>query len=190
MTNATSIDGITALERSYETLASVVRELEGRSLDQPTNCPEWDARALLNHILGGALMYIGANNGERRSEDAGDVVGRDPRGAVAEIGAANLASWRSPGALAGDRVYPWGTFPAPVGLLINAGEVALHAWDLAKATGQEAIIDAEVAEVVYDFYRQIPMETMRANGVYGPEISVAETAPIQQRLLGFLNRQP
>jgi hypothetical protein len=29
---------------------------------------------------------------------------------------------------------------------------------------------------------------MRSSGVYGPEISVPETAPIQQRLVGFLGR--
>jgi uncharacterized protein (TIGR03086 family) len=189
MTMTATIDEITALERSYDTLTAVVHQLEEHSLDQPTNCPEWDVRALLNHILGGALMYIGANNGEQRSEDAGYVVGDDPSGAVAAIAAANLASWRSPGALDGERVYPWGTFPAAVGLLINAGEVALHAWDLAKATGQAATIDTNVAEVVYDFYRHVPMDDMRAKGVYGPEIDIAETAPIQQRLLGFLNRQ-
>ena len=186
----TTIDGITALERSYDTLISVVRRVDAASLGEPTNCPEWDVKALLNHILGGALMYIGANNGQRRGEDAGDIVGNDPAPALTEIAATNLASWRTPGALEGARVYPWGTFPAAAGLVSNVGEVALHAWDLAKATGQDATIDPSVAEVVLDFYRQVPMAEMRAHGVYGPEIAVADSAPIQDQLLGFLSRQP
>ena len=70
------------------------------------------------------------------------------------------------------------------------GEVALHAWDLAEATGQTAIIDSDVAQIVYDFYRQLPMDDLRAGGVYGPEFEVAATAPVQDRLLGFLSRQP
>lgn len=91
-------------------------------------------------------------------EDAGDVIGDDPMHALAVTSAANLASWRQPGALDGDRTYPWGTFPARAGLVINVGEVALHAWDLAKPTGQSADIDADVAQVIYDFYRRIPMD--------------------------------
>ena len=186
----TTIDGVKPLERSYEQLAAVVAGLDAEQLDLPTCCPEWDVRALLNHVLGGALMYMGANEGEARSEDAGDVVGDDVAGAVARLAAANLDSWRSEGALEGLRVYPWGTIPAPWGLVSNIGEVAVHAWDIAKATGQPAIIDAEVAQVVYDFYRQVPMEGLRAKGVYGPELPALASASVQDRLLCFLSRQP
>jgi uncharacterized protein (TIGR03086 family) len=135
-------------------------------------------------------MYTLVNAGHAADEDAGDVIGDDPIHALAVTSAANLASWRRPGALEGDRAYPWGTFPAGAGLLINVGEVALHASDLARATGQSADIDPDVAQVIYDFYRCIPMDRMRSSGVYGLEINVPETAPIQQRLLGFLGRLP
>jgi uncharacterized protein (TIGR03086 family) len=118
------------------------------------------------------------------------VAGANPLGALRATAATNVASWRQPGALEGDRAYPWGTFPAGAGLLINLGEVAVHTWDLARATGQPGEIDADVARLVYDFYRRVPMDDMRAAGVYGPEISVPESAPVQARLLGFLSRQP
>ena len=186
MTN--TIDATTALERSYDTLAKVVATIGPGQLSAPTCCPEWDVRGLLNHILGGAIMYTLVNAGEAAGEDAGDVIGDDAVHALAVTSAANLASWRQPGALDGDRCYPWGTFPAGAGLVINVGEVALHSWDLARATGQTAEIDPDVAQVIHDFYRRIPMERMRATGVYGPEVDVPETAPIQQRLLGFLGR--
>ena len=100
----TTIDGVTALERSYEELAAVVAGVDDDQLDLPTGCPQWDVRGLLNHVLGGALMYIGANNGEVLGEDAGDVAGRDVQGAVARVATANLDSWYSDGALEGVRV--------------------------------------------------------------------------------------
>jgi uncharacterized protein (TIGR03086 family) len=186
----TAIDGITALERSYDDLAKVIANIEPGQLSLPTCCPDWDVRGLLNHILGGAVMYTLVNEGQAAGEDQGDLIGDDPVGAVATTAATNLASWRAPGALEGDRAYPWGTFPAGAGLLINVGEVALHAWDLAKAVGQPAVIDPDVAQVVLDFYSHVPMDDMRANGVYGPEVVVAESAPVQERLLGFLSREP
>jgi len=184
------MDATTALECSYDTLAKVVANLGPGQLSAPTCCPGWDVRGLLNHILGGAIMYTLVNAGHAAGEDAGDVIGEDPIHALAVTSAANLASWRQPRALEGDRAYPWGTFPAGAGLVINVGEVALHAWDLARATGQSADIDPDVAQVIYDFYRRVPMEQMRSSGVYGPEINVPETAPVQQRLLGFLGRLP
>ena len=185
----TAIDPITALERSYDELAKVVAGLQPAQLSLPTDCPEWDVRALLDHVLGGALMYMAANEGRLTGEDAGDVVGADPSLATSEIAAANLASWRQPGALEGERTYPFGTFPAPAGLVSNIGEVALHAWDLAKATGQEARLDEDVAALVLDLYLQVPMDELRAHGVYGPEIAVPASAPVQDRLLGFLSRE-
>ena len=75
---STSIDATTALERAYDDLAKVVASLDASQLALPTCCPDWDVKALLNHILGGGLMYAAVNAGEIASEDAGDVVGDDP----------------------------------------------------------------------------------------------------------------
>src|SRR5690606_23931119 len=93
----------TALERAYDDLASVVAALTTDQLTAPTNCPGWDVRALLDHTLGTAEMFTKVNAGELVGEDAGDVVGDDPRGAVARIAATNLDAWRAPGALDGMR---------------------------------------------------------------------------------------
>ncbi len=185
-----TIGGVTALERSYDELAKITATLDADQLLLPTCCPDWDVRAVLNHILGGALMYTSVNAGQAAGEDAGDVAGDDPVGAVARISDTNIASWRAPDALEGERTYPFGTFPAFAGLVVNVGEVALHVWDIAKATGQDARLDPDVAQIVYDLYVQVPMDDLRAHGVYGPEIAVPESASVQDRLLGFLSRQP
>lgn len=187
-----SIDPITALERSWDELAKVIANLDDAALRAPcADCPAWDVRGVLNHVLGAALMFNGANDGVELPEDAGDAIGSDSAAsAVAAIGAANVASWARPGGLEGERVYPFGSYPAPMGLVINVGEVALHAWDIAKATGQPARIDADVAQLVLDFYQHAPMDDLRAHGVYGPEIPVDASAPVADRLLGFMSRQP
>jgi uncharacterized protein (TIGR03086 family) len=186
--DATTPDAITVLERAYDDLAAVVACLTTDHLSLPTNCPGWDVRALLDHTLGTGVMFTRVNAGELVGEDAGEVVGDDPLGAVARIAAANLDAWRAPGALDGMRVYPWGTYPAPIGLVINVSEVALHGWDVAVATDQVAALDAGAAQLVFDLYSGIPLDEMRAHGVFGPEVSVPSSAPVQQRLLGLLGR--
>ena len=153
-----SIDPTTALERAYDDLAKVVASLDADQLKRPTACPGWDARALLNHTLGTSVMFTLVNAGQTAGEDAGDLVGDDPMGALERTRAANLSSWREPGALDGERAYPWGTFPAGVGLLINVGEVALHGWDLATAISQPATRRVTVS-AARDRFRVIPLLT-------------------------------
>jgi uncharacterized protein (TIGR03086 family) len=184
------MDGITALDRSYAQAAKLVANLGSDQLSAGTPCAGWDVATLLNHTFGAGWMFTLVNQGQSVGGDAGDVIGGDPAGALEKLATANLASWRQPGALEGDRTYPFGTFPAGAGLMINLGEVVLHGWDLAKATGQDSTIDPELAAVVYGFYRELSLDEYRAHGAFGPDIYVPETAPTADRLLGYLGRQP
>jgi uncharacterized protein (TIGR03086 family) len=184
-----AIEPVTALERSYEELTRVVEGLTPDQLAEPTCCSDWDVRGILNHVLGAVQMYVAANDGVLVGEDGGDLLGDDPRLAVARAHDTNISSWSAPGAFAGQRTYPFGTLPAAAGLISNVGEVAVHAWDVASATGQAARIDHDVAALVLAFYQQVPMDHLRAHGVYGPELDVPETASAPDRLLAFLSRK-
>jgi uncharacterized protein (TIGR03086 family) len=110
--------------------------------------------------------------------------------AVAAATAANLASWRQPDAFDGDRSYPFGTFPAPAAALVNLEEVVIHNLDIAKSTGQSLTLDERVTTTVYEFCRSIPLDIFRAQGYFGPEVPIAATAPIVDRLVALLGRQP
>jgi uncharacterized protein (TIGR03086 family) len=184
------MDGVTALQRSYEQLAKVVGGVTSGQLTGPTPCEGWDTRTLLNHLFGTCWMFTLVNSGEVVGEDAGDLVGDNPVQALGEVSAANLACWSAAGRLEGDRTYPFGIFPAAAGLMINVGEVAVHAWDLASATGQTFEIDQEVAQATIDFYTPLPLNSYREGGVFGPEITVPATASAADRLVGLLGRRP
>ena len=68
-------------------------------------------------------------------------------------------------------------------------DMIVHAWDLAKATGQNTTLDAGVAERGYNVL-VIVAEFGRKNGAFGPEITVPVTASFQDRMLGLSGRQP
>jgi uncharacterized protein (TIGR03086 family) len=182
------MDGVAALERSYDDLGKLMTSVGTAELALPSPCEGWDVKAMLNHTLGAGWMFTLVNQGESVGEDAGDVVGDDPNGALAKVREANLASWRGPDALQGDRTYPFGTFPAEAALLVNIGEIELHAWDLARATGQDETLDPEVVQVVWDFYQTLPMDEFRKYGAFGPVVDVPDSAPLQDRLIGFIGR--
>ncbi len=184
------MDVIDALDAAYQQAGKIVAGVSTEQLTQPSPCSEWDVRAVLNHTLGATWMFALVNQGKAAGEDAGDLVGTDPQGALAEAAAANLASWRAPGASEGDRTYPFGTFPAPAAALLNLEEVVAHTWDIAEATGQDTTIDPAIAEMVYGFLGNIPLDAFREHGAFGAEVAVASDASVEQRLLALLGRMP
>lgn len=65
----------------------------------------------------------------------------------------------------------------------------MHAWDIARATGQDEKLPEDEVTVVYDI--MLPFgEMLRMSGICGPEGPVPAEAPVQDRLLGLMGRTP
>jgi uncharacterized protein (TIGR03086 family) len=184
------MDVIAALEQSYDQTAKLVAGLTPAELDAPSPCAGWDVRATLNHLLSATWMFTLVNQGQALDDDAGDVIGDDASLAVSAAAKENLASWRQPGAFEGNRSYPFGTLPAMGAAMLNLGEVVVHDWDVAKATGQELGIDPAVVHMVYDWGVSIALDDFRDHGAFGPEVAVPTSASVVDRLVGLLGRQP
>ncbi len=184
------MDVISALEQSYDQTALLVAGLTRAELDAASPCVGWDVRATLNHLVGATWMFTLVNQGQAADEDAGDALGDDATLAVKAAAKENLASWRQPGALEGERSYSFGTFPAMGAAMLNLEEVVVHNWDVAKGTGQELIIDPAVGRMIYDWGVAIPLHDFRDHGYFGPEVAVSASASIVDRLVGLLGRRP
>jgi uncharacterized protein (TIGR03086 family) len=185
------VNPIDALELSWKQGFALVAGLRPSDFDIPTPCAGWDVRGLLNHTLGEAQMMTEVNQGLTGGNDRGDLV-RDGSGfaeAWEHAAGENVASWRAAG-LEGTRTYFYGTFPAGASAAINVGEILVHSWDLARATGQDFALDPEAAAVVYGLYSAFPLDGMRAAGQLGQEVPTPADAPIADRLLGLLGRRP
>ena len=79
---------------------------------------------------------------------------------------------------------------------VASEDLVIHGWDLARATGQDDTIDPAEVERAWPIAQAMP-EKMRIPGAYGPgivvfgpEVKVPEDAPLQDRLLGLLGRDP
>jgi uncharacterized protein (TIGR03086 family) len=68
-------------------------------------------------------------------------------------------------------------------------DVFLHAWDLARATGQRVDLDTAECEAMLAGMEPVE-ELMRSSGQYGPRVPVPDDAPVQDRLIGFIGRDP
>ena len=69
------------------------------------------------------------------------------------------------------------------------GDVLLHTWDLARATGLDETLDPEVVHDMLVGMEPLD-EILRASGQYGPKVAVPADSDEQTRLIVFTGRQP
>jgi uncharacterized protein (TIGR03086 family) len=68
-------------------------------------------------------------------------------------------------------------------------DVFMHSWDLARATGQDVALDEDFAAGLLQGLAQME-EVLRSSGQYGAPVPVAADAPVVDRLMGFIGRDP
>lgn len=92
--------------------------------------------------------------------------------------------------LAAEFVGPDG-FVGTLGTAISfyCADLFMHGWDLAKATGQDATLNASTAEQLLVGMAPVT-EQLRSLGQYGPVIEVPADAPVVDRFIGFIGRDP
>jgi uncharacterized protein (TIGR03086 family) len=68
-----------------------------------------------------------------------------------------------------------------------------HWWDLAKATGQDATMPPEEVEALWETLSAMPPEWWKwqvENGHYAPAVRLPDDAPLQDRLVALIGRDP
>lgn len=70
------------------------------------------------------------------------------------------------------------------------GDVLVHTWDLARATGQDDTLDPDEVAALYAQMTNFPEDQMRSGGQFGPRVDVPEDADAQTQLLAYSGRQP
>ncbi len=123
--------------------------------------------------------------------NAGEVSGPLPsEGAAAAFEAATSGLLATAKATDLEKVVeaPFGSMPVGQLIMIPFGDMLIHKWDLAKATGQDTSLDSGLAEVCHHVFQGM-LEGGRSNN-FAPAVTVPASASIQDRLLAYLGRQP
>jgi uncharacterized protein (TIGR03086 family) len=162
-----------------------VIEHVGDRWDRPSPCPEWDARGVVEHVIGFHDVLLLRPLGAKPERPADDMVGR---WAVTDVSLRTALAQR--GVLERSVDVP-GMGDRPVGPLLDAltTDVLVHTWDLARAIGDDVALDGELCRDAYE--RALPNdERLRSSGMFGPRVPVAADADAQTLLLAFLGRDP
>jgi uncharacterized protein (TIGR03086 family) len=177
--------------QALDATGRIVRGVPADRWDAPTPCADWDARALVNHLVAGNLWAAelaagGTIDGVGARLD-GDLLSDDPAAAYAESAAAAEAVFRRSGALDAPCAVSYGPVPGSVYAGHRFLDLLVHGWDLAMATGQNYALDPRLM----DACRQIiepQLDAFRNAGALGPHVAVPADASEQTRFLALLGR--
>ena len=187
---------------NFESLTRATAEFEHRlravgpdQWDLPTPCTGWDVRGLVNHVAAGNRMAVrlldGCSREEAMATIASDVLGADPVDTAVAEAAAQAAAFGEPVALERVCHHPMADIPGAMLIGFRVGDLTLHAWDLARATGGEEALDADlVAEVWAAMEPMGPFIAETGDFGDGPSGDVDEDAPLQTRMLDLAGRRP
>jgi uncharacterized protein (TIGR03086 family) len=182
-----TIDPSEALQRAIGVLVDKVKGVTPEDLHRPTPCSEFDVEALLNHLLIVIRMMSEADQSQPPAPPRPTVefegrsvewlIEGDPVRQLVEAAERLAAQWA-------DR-DPSG-FPF---LRVGFRELLVHAWDVAKAIGQDTTLPDDLATALLQ--GSLPYDAaMRGPTGFGRRMEVAPDASATDKLAAFMGRQP
>lgn len=159
-----------------------------------TPCSEWDVRTLVHHLLYEQRwvppLIDGLTIEQVGDRFEGDLMGDDastwPRLLASSMEEAHAAV-AEPDALKRTVHLSFADTSGQEYVMQLTGDLAIHAWDLARATGQDDTIDPDAVALLLP-WAETYSELLAASGMFGSPIDVGADATDQLRLLGLVGR--
>ncbi|MGC4864445.1 TIGR03086 family metal-binding protein [Micromonospora sp. DT53] len=183
------------LDEAHKALRATAEGIPADAWDLPTPCERWTVTQVLQHATGDQIAFAAAIvGGAGPSEDPFAPSGRIEGDKLIGLRAALDASARAWAGVADDdpqvrTPLPLGALPAQVGAVACALDAAVHAWDIAVATGQPSPLNDNLARPLLEVARQV-VEPLRNYGAYAPALDAGAEADDVSALLSYLGRDP
>jgi uncharacterized protein (TIGR03086 family) len=159
-----------------------VKAVPADKWDAPAPCEGWTARDIVRHLTSWMPgMFLG------QQEPTGPSVDDDPVAAWSHLHERLTALTQEADfdtRMAGDRKL------ADALSSFGIGDIFLHTWDLARATGLPEELDPEIVHEMYEGMSSIDDEMLRGSGQFGPRVEVPDDASEQDKLIAFIGRRP
>jgi uncharacterized protein (TIGR03086 family) len=196
--NMAEPDNAVDLGPAARRLADLVTNVKDDALDRPTPCPAYTLGDLIEHVGGLALAFAAAGRKERNAYTemggAGDAsrLGAGWRERIPRDLAALAQTWAEPEAWTGMTRIAGDDSPAGVVGLVLADELAVHGWDVARATGQAYACEPDILEAALKFLQMFASPDAPAGPevTFGPARILLDEAPLLDRVVGMAGRDP
>lgn len=181
------------LTEAHQALRTAVMGIPADGWDLPTPAEAWNVTQVLQHAAGDQLAYASAlTEGPKPTEDPFSPSG-ELRGTPAEVLepalAATVAAFGTVDSPDTEVAVPLPPFKLPAGVAVAAAalDAAVHAWDIAAATGQLSPLSPGLALALRPAADAL-VEPLRGFA-FGPAIEPAIDADEAESLLNFLGRK-
>ncbi len=156
--------------------------------ENPAPCKGWVARDIVRHLVEWVPGFFESNAGIELPKAT--TVDTNPAAAWAALCDTIQALLDDPEVALRELEMRMGRYSVERSIdMFVTGDVLLHTWDLARATGQDETLDPD--EVHRMLQGMEPMdELLRQSGHYGPRVDVPDDADEQTRLVAFIGRRP
>jgi uncharacterized protein (TIGR03086 family) len=185
------IGGVALLERAINYTLGSLLLVTPQAMSNPTPCRDWDLRALLGHMNDSLIALHEAIDvgrvGLDESADYGDPA-VDPVAMLRNRACRLLGAWTNAD---GPDVVTIGGCPVTASVVTSAGavEVAVHGWDVARASGHDRPIPPLLAEEMLELSPLFVTDADRPSRFAAP-VDVSPLASPGDRLIAFLGRHP
>jgi uncharacterized protein (TIGR03086 family) len=176
---------------SIAVLLPIVDGVRPDQLHDATPCAKWTVADLLGHLVGGGHLFAGALRGDAPPAEA------PPAPAPGELAAALHGAVddfddavRGLDDLERPVTLPFGTMPAGAVLRLAACDLLVHAWDLARSTGQPLAAPAALLDETDTVIRGMIAPELRDGDFFAEEVTPPAGAGPLERIVAFAGRQP
>ena len=178
------------LKRAQDISRGVLAQVSADQLDNQTPCRAWKVTDLIDHMVGAQHWGVSVLRGEQPTQAGAGASAGDFASAFDAAAAVCADEFGADGALDGT-VNLGSELPAAALLGLMCTDTFTHAWDLAKATGQDTDLDPELAEQLLAGARVAVPDGFRSEdgAIFGFEQQAPEGASAADRLAAFLGRE-
>jgi uncharacterized protein (TIGR03086 family) len=164
------------------------RAVPAGAWDNPAPCEGWVARDVVRHMVDWMPGFFLGSIGVEIPK--GPSVDDDPAGAWEALNDALQATLDDPELAAREFDMRAGRYSLEQAVATFCiGDVLVHTWDLARATGLDEALDPDEVQRLYEGMEPID-EILRQSGQYGPRVNVPDDADQQTKLIAFTGRHP
>jgi uncharacterized protein (TIGR03086 family) len=154
----------------------------------PSPCEGWAARDIVRHVVEWMPAFL--ETYADLTIPAGPSVDEDPVKAWTNLQAAVSRALADPEVATREFDSPPGRMSLEQAIdMMFTGDLLVHTWDLARATGLDETLDAHHVHRMFAGMEPYD-EMLRTSGHYGPRVAVADDADEQTKFIAFMGRNP
>ncbi|GLU48417.1 TIGR03086 family metal-binding protein [Nocardiopsis ansamitocini] len=181
------------LDLHGQAMAEFDRRVRAVRLEQwalPTPCTDWDVHDLVNHLVSEQLwvphLLSGGTIAEAGDRYDGDRLGEEPIATWEIVAREARTAWLAPDSVTRTVHLSYGDVLAEEYLWQMTFDLAVHAWDLARAISADDELDPELSAALLHWAHE--QDFLGPSPLFDPPRPVSADTPAQTRLLALTGR--